>query len=324
MEFRDYYEVMGVARDATQDEIKRAYRKLARKYHPDVSKETDSEDLFKEVGEAYEVLKDPEKRAAYDQLGANWKGGQDFRPPPGWDEGFEFSGGGSPGNGGFSGAGGLSGEQFSDFFETLFGQGHGQARGGQAGGRNYNVRGEDRHARIQVDFRDSYTGVQRPITLHVPEVTADGHVVTKEKTLNVRIPQGIRDGQKIRLAGQGGPGREQGKAGDLFLQIEFRPDRRYRIDGADVTLNLPVTPWEAALGATIAVPIPSGNVELKIPSGSGQGDKLRLKSKGLPSKTPGDLYVLLDIQLPPADSDAARALYEKMSQEMPFNPRADL
>jgi curved DNA-binding protein len=326
MEFRDYYEIMGVARDATQDEIKRAYRQLARKYHPDVSTETDSEDRFKEVGEAYEVLKDPEKRAAYDQLGANWKGGQDFRPPPGWDEGFEFSGAGarSPGNGGFSGAGGFSGEQFSDFFETLFGQSYGQARGGHARGRNFNIRGEDRHARIQIDFRDSYTGVQRPITLHVPEVTADGHVVTKEKTLNVRIPQGIRDGQKIRLAGQGGPGMEQGKAGDLFLEIEFRPDKRYRIDGSDVTLKLPVTPWEAALGATIPVPIPSGNVELKIPSGSGQGDKLRLKGKGLPSKMPGDLYVLLDVQLPPADSDSARALYEKMSQEMPFNPRADL
>lgn len=317
MEFTDYYEIMGVARDATQDEIKRAYRKLARKYHPDVSKAEDAEVRFKEVGEAYEVLKDVEKRAAYDQLGADWKTGQEFRPPPNWDEGFEFSGDGAKG----FGDGSFDRQQFSDFFESLFGRG--QARGARPGGADIHMRGEDHHARIHIDLRDSYTGVQRSISLHIPEVTADGHVVTREKTLNVKIPKGIRDGQKIRLAGQGGPGFGQGKAGDLFLEIEFSADPRYRVDGADVTLNLPVTPWEATLGATITVPMPSGNVELKIPPGSGQGSKLRLKGKGLPGKTSGDFYVLLDVQLPPADSDAAKALYEKMSQEMPFNPRAD-
>jgi len=318
MEFTDYYKVMGVARDATQDDIKRAYRKLARKYHPDVSEAEDAEARFKEVGEAYEVLKDAEKRSAYDQLGANWKAGQEFRPPPNWDEGFEFSGGGTRG----AGDGGFGGEQFSDFFETLFGQG--KTGGGQPGGREFHLRGEDRHARIHIDFRDSYTGVQRPITLHVPQVTADGHVAAQEKTLNVKIPKGIREGQKIRLAGQGSPGFGQGKAGDLFLEIEFSADRRYRVEGADVTLSLPVAPWEAVLGATVTVPIPSGNVELKIPAKSGQGSKLRLKGKGLPGKVPGDFYVLLDVQLPPADTDAAKELYEKMSQEMPFNPRADL
>lgn len=318
MEFTDYYKVMGVARDATQDDIKRAYRKLARKYHPDVSEAEDAEVRFKEVGEAYEVLKDAEKRAAYDQLGANWKSGQEFRPPPNWDEGFEFSGGGTRG----AGDGGFGGEQFSDFFATLFGQG--KTGGGQRGGQEFHLRGEDRHARIHIDFRDSYTGVKRPITLHVPQVTADGHVVAQEKTLNVKIPKGIRDGQKIRLAGQGSPGLGQGKAGDLFLEIEFSADRRYRIEGADVTLSLPVAPWEAILGATVTVPIPSGNVELKIPANSAQGSKLRLKGKGLPGKVPGDFYVLLDVQLPPADTDAAKELYEKMSQEMPFNPRADL
>ncbi len=318
MEFTDYYQVMGVSRDATQDEIKRAYRKLARKYHPDVSEVADAEARFKEVGEAYEVLKDAEKRAAYDQLGADWKAGQDFRPPPDWDEGFEFSGG-SPGDGG------LGGEQFSDFFESLFGQAQGgQGRGAHPRGREIHRRGEDRHARIHIDFRDSYTGAQRSISLLVPQVTADGHVVTQEKTLNVKIPKGIQDGQKIRLAGQGSPGFGEGKAGDLFLEIEFREDSRYRINGADVTLSLPVAPWEAALGATVTVPIPSGNVDLKIPAGSGQGSKLRLKGKGLPGKTPGDFYVQLDVQLPPADNDAAKALYKKMSQEMPFNPRADL
>jgi len=319
MEFTDYYEVMGVSRDATQDDIKRAYRKLARKYHPDVSQEADAEAQFKKVGEAYEVLKDAEKRAAYDQLGANWKAGQEFRPPPNWDEGFEFSGG-DPGDGN------PGGEQFSDFFESLFGQAHGarQGRGAHPRDREFHMRGEDRHARIHIDFRDSYTGAQRSITLHVPQVTADGHVVAQEKTLHVKIPRGIRDGQKIRLAGQGGPGFGKGKAGDLFLEIEFLADPRYRVDGADVTLSLPVTPWEAALGATVTVPIPSGNVDLKIPAGSGQGSKLRLKGKGLPGKAPGDFYVLLDVQLPPADSDAAKKLYEKMSQEMAFNPRADL
>ena len=318
MEFRDYYEIMGVARDVTQDGLKRAYRKLARKYHPDVSNDDDAEERFKEVGEAYEVLKDPEKRAAYDQFGANWKTGQDFQPPPGWDEGFEFSGRGAGGAGGD----GYADEQYSDFFDSLFRRQ--QAGGGSAGRREFHLHGEDRHARISVDLHDSYNGAQRPITLRVPEVTEDGHVVTREKTLNLKIPKGIRDGQKIRLTGQGGPGIGKGKAGDLFLEIEIRADGLYRIDGADVYMNLPVTPWEAALGASVTVPIPSGNLELKIPVGSNQGSKLRLKGKGIPAKQPGNLYVVLDVRLPPADSVEARAVYEKMSQEMPFNPRANL
>ncbi len=316
MKFKDYYEVMGVARDATQGAIKRAYRKLARKYHPDVSDQTDAEERFKEVGEAYEALKDPEKRAAYDQLGANWKEGQDFRPPPGWDEGFEFSG---------DGAGGPSGEQFSDFFETLFRRSQGHASGGDhTGHREFHMHGEDRRARISVDLRDSYTGATRSITLHAPELTDDGRVITRDRTLNVKIPKGIRDGQQIRLAGQGGPGIGNGKTGDLFLEVELRPGDRYRVDNTDVYLNLPVAPWEAALGATVTVPLLSGNVNLKIPSGSNQGSKLRLKGKGIPAKQPGDLYVVLDVTLPPADSDEAKALYEKMSKEMAFDPRASL
>ncbi len=323
MEFRDYYEVIGVARDATQEEIRRTYRKLARKYHPDVSDESDAEERFKAVGEAYAVLKDPEKRAAYDQLGANWKDGQDFRPPPGWDEGFEFSGGGTGdfSGDGYASYGGVGGKQFSDFFEALFGQGHND---GFAGRRELHIHGQDRHARISIDVRDSYTGATRSITLHAPELTDDGHMVTRDRLLNVKIPKGIRDGQKIRLAGQGGPGMGNGKAGDLFLEVEFRPDSRYRVDGDDVYLDLPVTPWEAALGATVTVPLPSGNVDLKIPAGSNQGGKLRLKGKGIPAKQPGDLYVVFDVKLPPAHSDKAKALYEKMSEEMPFNPRADL
>ncbi len=323
MEFRDYYEVMGVARDATQDDIKRSYRKLARKHHPDVSKDDDAEEKFKEVGEAYEVLKDPEKRAAYDQLGQNWKAGQDFQPPPGWDEGFEFSGGDGDG---YTGYGGSGNAQFSDFFRNLFGQGqaHSGFGGGQAGGQPFHMHGEDRHARISIDLRDSYTGVSRTITLHAPEVTNDGHVVTRDKTLNIKIPKGIRDGQKIRLAGQGGPGFGDGKAGDLFLEVEFKPDKQYRVEGADVYLNLPVTPWEATLGSKVMVPIPSGDIELKIPANSNQGSKMRLKGKGLPGKEPGNLYVMLEIQLPPANTNAAKALYEKMAEEMPFNPRDNL
>jgi curved DNA-binding protein len=323
MEFRDYYEVMGVARDATQDEIKRAYRKLARKYHPDVSEAEDAEARFKEVGEAYEVLKDPEKRAAYDQLGANWKSGQEFRPPPGWDEGFEFSGRGDSGDG-FAGYGGVGGEQFSDFFEQLFRQRRGQGPFRTGGRQEYQMQGEDRHARVAIDIRDSYTGATRSITLHAPEVSDSGHVITREKTLNVKIPQGIRDGQKIRLAGQGGPGMGKGKPGDLFLEVEFRPDKRYRAEGGNVYLTLPVTPWEAALGAKVTVPIPSGNVELTIPAGTKQGGKMRLKGKGLPGKQPGDLYVVVDVQLPPADTEAARALYRQMADQMPFDPRADM
>ena len=314
MEFKDYYTIMGVARDATQDEIKRSYRKLARKYHPDVSKEKDAEARFKEVGEAYEVLKDTEKRAAYDQLGANWKDGQDFKPPPDWNTGFEFRGGEFTGG---------DSSEFSDFFESLFGRsGFGS---GRAGGGGFHAQGQDRHARVQLDLEDAYTGATRAITLRVPEVDPQGHVVTRERTLNVTIPKGIRAGQHLRLAGQGTPGMGQGKAGDLFLEVEFRPHRLYRIEERDVYLDVPVAPWEAALGASVKVPTPSGAVEMKIPAGSTAGRKLRLKGRGLPGNTPGDFYVVLQIAVPPADTAAAKALYAKMAEEMKsFNPRDKL
>ncbi|MGD8589788.1 MAG: DnaJ domain-containing protein, partial [Chromatiales bacterium] len=193
MQYKDYYKIMGVKKDATQDEIKRAYRKLARKYHPDVSKEPDAEKKFKEVGEAYEVLKDPEKRAAYDQLGAHWKAGQEFRPPPDWDAGFEFRGGGyTPGDA----------SAFSDFFESLFGRGFGAGfAGAGAGGAQFRAQGEDHHARVLIDLEDAFHGATRTITLHAPEVDAQGHVITHERTLNVHIPKGVKQGQQIRLAG---------------------------------------------------------------------------------------------------------------------------
>ena len=312
MEYKDYYEIMGVKRDATQDEIKRTYRKLARKYHPDVSKHSDAEERFKAVGEAYEVLKDPEKRAAYDQLGANWQAGQDFKPPPDWDAGFEFSGGGYTAGGGGA---------HSDFFEQMFGQQFRQAgRGG--GHRTFHMRGDDHHAKVLIDLEDSFAGATRSMSLHVPEITEDGHVVTRERTLNVRIPKGIRPGQQIRLAGQGAPGMGGAESGDLYLEVAFREHPLYRVDGADIYLDLPVAPWEAALGAGIKAPTPSGGVDLKIPAGSNQGRKLRLKGRGLPGKTPGDLYVVLQVTLPPADSEEAKHLYEQMQDKLGFNPRA--
>ena len=316
MEYKDYYEIMGVSKDATQDEIKRAYRKLARKYHPDVSSETNAEQKFKEVGEAYEVLKDPEKRAAYDQLGANWQAGQDFRPPPDWDAGFEFSGGGY--TQGDSAA-------FSDFFESLFGQRGFQGAGRGAGGRaGFQMRGEDHHAKILIDLEDAYKGTTHTMTLRVPEVDAQGHVRTRERTLNVRIPKGVRQGQQIRLAGQGAPGLGSGAQGDLYLEVEFNPHSFYRVEGRDVFLELPVAPWEAALGAKVKVPTPDGVVDLSIPADSKAGRKLRLKGRGIPGRTPGDLYVVLQLALPPASTAKAKELYKKMQQELAFNPRAGL
>ncbi|MDH4023381.1 MAG: DnaJ domain-containing protein [Gammaproteobacteria bacterium] len=321
MEYKDYYQTLGVARDATQDSIKRAYRKLARKYHPDVSKEVDADAKFKELGEAYEVLKDPEKRAAYDQLGANWQAGQDFRPPPGWDAGFEFSGGEA----------GFDARRFSEFFEQIFGRGAAgqqrtahEAAGGFGGGyrQAYQSRGEDRHARILIDLDDAFAGATRAITLHAPEVDQQGHVRTRERTLNVRIPKGVRSGQHIRLAGQGSPGVGGGAAGDLYLEVEFKPHRWYHVEERDLYLDLPLAPWEAALGAKVRVPTPAGAVGLNIHPGTAAGARLRLKGRGIPGEPPGDLYAVVQIVLPPAATDAARALYEKMAREMPFNPRA--
>lgn len=311
MDYKDYYKTLNVDRKATQDEIKRAYRKLARKYHPDVSKEADAELKFKELGEAYEVLKDPEKRVAYDQLGSNWNSQQGFKPPPDWGSGFEFHG--APRGGG-------SQQGFSDFFESLFGQ----AGGMGGGGRGFHMQGEDHHAKIFVNLEDSYRGATRSISLQMPDVTPDGHVVSRSRTLKVNIPKGIRQGQQIRLSGQGAKGQGSGKAGDLYLEIEFNPHRFYRVEGADVYLELPVAPWEAALGANVKVPTPSGAIDLKIPANSKAGKKLRLKGRGIPAKTPGDLYLVLQIVLPPAKDEKSRELYKRMQEEIVFDPRASM
>jgi len=310
MEFKDYYKILGVERDVTQDEIKRAYRKLARQYHPDVSKEKDAEARFKELGEAYEVLKDVGKRASYDQLGASYKGGQEFRPPPDWGTGFEFRGDGSAGDA----------TDYSDFFSSLFGQ---HFRQGRARRPPPQGKGEDHHAKVSISLEDAYAGTTRAITLSVPTLDAGGHVSTVDRVLNVSIPKGIREGQHIRLSGQGGPS-AGASAGDLYLEVEIQPHPYYRVEGRDVYLDLPITPWEAALGATVKVPTLGGTVEIKVPEGSSSGRKMRLKARGLPGNPPGDGYVILNIAIPPANTEQAKALYRKMEQEMSFNPRAGM
>jgi curved DNA-binding protein len=312
--YKDYYQIIGVARDASQDDIKRAYRRLARKFHPDVSKEANAEDRFKEVQEAYEVLKDPQRRAAYDQLGSNWRAGQDFRPPPDWGRNFEFSSS--------FGAGGEADADFSDFFSSLFGQ---RSPYGQraARGRGFASAGEDRVAKIFIDLEDAFRGGSHTVELNSQQPGEDGHVVAQPRTLKVTIPAGIVEGQRIRLAGQGGPGVGGGPAGDLYLEIGFRPHRLFTVEGRDLTLTLPIAPWEAALGATVQTPTLAGPVDLRIPPNAKVGQKLRLKGRGLPGTTPGDQYVVLKIVLPPADTPRARELYEQMQRELPFDPRSE-
>ncbi|MCI4441188.1 DnaJ C-terminal domain-containing protein [Tibeticola sp.] len=322
MEFKDYYKILGVDRNASVDDIKKAYRKLARKYHPDVSKEPDAAKRMAEINEANTVLSDPEKRAAYDALGSQYAhaGGGDFRPPPNWDAGFEFTGG--PGGG----------EDFSDFFEQLFGRAaRARASGGQAHasrGQPRPIRGEDHHAKIELDLMDAITGAERTITLRAPKLDPQGHVVTEEHTLSVKIPKGVVEGQQIRLAGRGGPGYNGGPNGDLFLEVHFRPHPRWRVQGRDLYATLPLTPWEAALGAEIEVPTPTGRVQVKVPAGWKKGRKLRLKGHGIPARTPndtpGDLYYELELTLPPADTPKAREIYETMARELPYDPRAGL
>ena len=324
MEFKDYYQTLGVAKTATAEEIKKAYRKLARKYHPDVSKEANASQRMSEINEANAVLSDPEKRAAYDDLGQRAQyghggagTGSGFQPPPNWDAGFEFTGNGTGGDAG----------EFSDFFEQLFGRAARAQRSGHAGrgGAGFGAaaqRGEDHHAKIELDLLDAYQGSERTITLRGAHLDAQGQVVHDERSLQVKIPKGVRAGQLIRLVGQGSPGIGGAPAGNLFLEVHFTPDARWRVEGADVYQPLPLAPWEAALGASVEVDTPTGTVEVTVPAHSRPGRKLRLKGRGIPSATPGDLYLELDIAQPAADSDSARAAYAALAKAFPhFNPR---
>jgi curved DNA-binding protein len=309
MKFKDYYETFGLPRTATQDEIKRVYRKLARKYHPDVSQDPNAEARFKELGEAYAVLKDPEKRAAYDQVGSRWQAGQDFQPPPGWDAGFEFSG---------RDVGGGDGRDYSDFFEALFGR-----RDGAARRSGVHARGRDHHAKVLIDLADAYRGAQRSFVLRLPTTDGQGRVTWHERTLEVSIPAGVCAGQHLRLAGQGEPGHGEGSAGDLYLEVSFNAQGQFRVDRRDVYLDLPLAPWEAALGCSLAVTTPDGSVQLAVPAGSAAGRRLRLKGKGIPGTPPGDMYVVLAIVLPPADSESAKTAYRNMAASFEFNARTN-
>lgn len=315
MQYKNYYEILGVEKSSTQDEIKRAYRKLARQYHPDLNKEPGAEEKFKEISEANEVLSDTEKRTAYDQLGQAPHAGQEFQPPPNWDEGFEFSSRQT--------SDGPSPENFSDFFENLFGEHYQQQRAAQAQER-VNAKGQDHHAKVMIDITDSFSGAKQTLSLKVPTLNLEGQVTLKERRLEVTIPKGIKEGQHIRLKQQASPGLGNGPAGDLYLEVGFKQHPFFHAQGADLYLNLPVTPWEAALGSKIKIPTPAGQVDLTVPKNSKQGSKLRLKGRGLPSKKAGDLYVVLQIALPLADSTKAKDLYQAMAKDLAFDPRAEL
>lgn len=326
MEFKDYYDILGVKPDADKADIKKAYRKLARKYHPDVSSEHDAEKQFKEVSEAWEVLGSDERRAEYDQLRKYGRKGESFTPPPGWEGaantgGFEFEGG-----------------DFSNFFANIFGGGfarQGGARGfgcGMGGGGRssedfYSQRGQDVEIDLPVFLEETLSDEKKTISYQLPKYDGSGRVQQVKKTLNVKIPKGVSHGERIRLKGQGGPGFGKGAAGDLYLKIKLVPHPDFDAVGHDLHLTLPVAPWEAALGAKVTVPTLDGKISLTIQPGSQTGQRLRVKDRGLPTKTGrGDLYVILKVVMPDKkQTEANKAAWEDLqAKNKGFNPRADM
>jgi curved DNA-binding protein len=300
VEYKDYYKIMGVGRDASADEIKRAYRKLARKFHPDVSKEKNAEERFKEIGEAYEVLRDPEKRAAYDGLGTR-RPGEEFRPPPDWR--FDYEAEADPGI-------------HSDFFEQLFG-----GLGGRGRRSSFRSRGLDTTGQIEISLEEAFAGTERRLSLQRVVLDAQGRPQPAARELTVRIPPGAIDGQRIRLPSQGEAGPSGGPAGDLFLEVKLLPHRWFRVEGRDISIDLPVTPWEAALGETVRVPTLGGRVDLKLPKGSQTDRQLRLRGRGLPGSPPGDQFVVLKIMAPAPASPEEEELYKRLAAAFPANPR---
>lgn len=292
MEFKDYYQILGVAKTATPDEIKKQYRILARKYHPDVSREKDAEEKFKAMKEAYEVLQDPEKRKAYDQMGSGHRAGDSFTPPPGWEFHQTHHARGPH----------VSESDFSDFFESLFGQ---QVRGAQHRQHTFQQGGQDQHSKINITLEEAFHGGERRI-----ELSQGRH----KKQLNIKIPAGITNGQSIRLSGQGMPGLNGGKNGDLYLEIHIEKHPRFSVDNKDVYLNLPIKPWEAALGEKIEVPTLGGKIIFALPANSQSGQKIRLKGRGLPGNPAGDQYVTLAIYNPDVKTEEQRKLFEEMKQ----------
>lgn len=332
--FQDYYEVLGVPRDATPEAIQKAYRRLARRYHPDVNRAAGAEDTFKRIGEAYEVLKDPEKRRRYDALGPNWKAGQEFTPPPDWAGQFRRAGGTGRGRSRRVTPEDLGG--FSDFFDALFGGTpagqFGPRRPGRRGRRvevdfdamDFPADGSPQEAEITVSLEDACRGAVKTLRLEQLEADPGGLPVARTRTYQVRIPPGTTEGSVIRLAGQGAPGTGGGRAGDLLLHVRLAPHDRFTVDGYDLRTDLPVTPWEAALGARIRIATPDGDVELAVPPGSSGGRLLRCRARGLPrpgGQARGDLLVRLRIEIPPQLTTEERRLFERLRDLSRFDPR---
>jgi curved DNA-binding protein len=335
VKYKDYYETLGVDRSASQDDIHDAYRKLARKYHPDVNKSEEAETRFKEINEAYEVLKDPEKRRKYDALGANYHEGDDFRPPPGW-ESFRDAGGGGYrqtfsfgdlGGEGFDFFGGGRGGGFSDFFESLFGSAFG-GFGGQTGGATttgagtWGAKGEDHEAEVTITLEDAYFGGKKTVTLEQQETDGAGRVHSRTRNYEVKIPPGINDGERLRLSGQGGTARGGGAKGDLYLIMRIKPHSTFRVKGPDLETDVPITPSEAVLGAKVNVPIVGGTASITVPPGTQSGKRFRLKGKGLRKRSGrGDLYAVMKIVVPSRPSGEEKELYQKLGERSSFKPR---